>query len=353
MEKEQKKIELDKIVRLLLANKKAFFKVLPVVFVLSCIWIFPQPRYYSCSVSLAPESQSETPSGGGLSSLASSFGLNLGSLGGSDAIYPTLYPELFESPEFLVSLMSIRVKTADGKVDTDYYTYMTKHQQKNWLTTPFIKAKKWVVSLFKEPEKGAGSVDGLNSFALSYNDYMLVETIKGCIKCSVDKKTDLISITIDDQDARVCAMMADSVKARLQDFIIAYRTSKARMDMEYYEKLTNEAKAEYDEVMDAYSKYCDSHQNAFLQAALSERDRLENDIQIKQQKYTTMVAQYEAMKSKVQERTPAFTTLKTSSIPVKPAGPKRMIFILGMLIVAFLGTSAWIIVKDMKKNSLS
>ena len=67
-------IDITEVWNLLKAKKKVFFIVLPIVFVLSCLYIFPQPRYYRCSVKLAPEATSENMAGG-LSTLASQFAL--------------------------------------------------------------------------------------------------------------------------------------------------------------------------------------------------------------------------------------------------------------------------------------
>ncbi len=39
-------IDISKMARTLWSKKKLFFKVWGITFVLSCIWIFPQPRYY-------------------------------------------------------------------------------------------------------------------------------------------------------------------------------------------------------------------------------------------------------------------------------------------------------------------
>ena len=52
---EQRIIDLGKVVRTLWAKKKLFFKVWLVTFILSCVWILPQPRYYTSEVKLAPE----------------------------------------------------------------------------------------------------------------------------------------------------------------------------------------------------------------------------------------------------------------------------------------------------------
>lgn len=337
-------INLGVIVKQLWNKRRLYAKVLPIVFVVSCIFIFPQPRFYECSVSLAPETQSDKLSGN-VSSLAASFGLNLGAGTGADAIYPTLYPDLFESPDFLVSLMDIEVETLDGSVKTSYYKYLLLHQKPNWLTYPFILAKIKITDLINKPERPAGDASALNPFALSYTDFMTMENLKSKLKCNVDKKTDVITITVEDQDPLICATMADSVKMRLQTFITQYRTSKARMDMEHYQVLSQQAKYDYESALKRYSDYSDRHQNPTLQSIQSEIDKLENELQFAQQKYTSLMTQYEAMKSKVQERTPAFTTIKSATIPVKPAGPKRVVFVLAMLMLATILTSGWILIK--------
>ena len=66
-------------------------------------------------------------------------------------------------------------------------------------------------------------------------------------------------------------------------------------------------------------------------------------MQLKYNTYNALCTQVEATKAKLQERTPAFTTLKTATVPIKPAGPKRMIFVVGMLILGTIVTSLWLV----------
>ena len=340
--KEKDAIDLGLIAKILYEKRKKFFIMWPIVTALSILWIIPQPRYYNCSVSLAPESNGNDV-GGGLASMASSFGINLGGNGG-DAIYPLLYPDLLGSNKFIVSLFDIRVKTDDGTVDTDYYTYLTKHQKINWLTQPFKKAKNAIVNLFVSEEKTVGGKGKkIDSFRLSERDYKLVELVKTNITCDVDKKTDVVTITVQDQDRLVSAILADSVKQRLQNFIIEYRTSKARLDLDHYEELAASAKKDYEVSVAKYSEYCDANQDIVLQSSISERDKLEADMQLKYNTYNALCTQVEVAKAKMQERTPAFTTLKTATVPIKPAGPKRMIFVVGMLMLGTIATSLWLV----------
>ncbi len=339
--KEKDAIDLGLIAKILYEKRKKFFIMWPIVAAMSILWIIPQPRYYNCSVSLAPESNGNDV-GGGLASMASSFGINLGGNGG-DAIYPLLYPDLLGSNKFIVSLFDIRVKTDDGTVDTDYYTYLTKHRKKNWLTQPFKKAKNAIVNLFVSEEKTVGGKGKkIDSFRLSERDYKLVELVKTNITCDVDKKTDVVTITVQDQDRLVSAILADSVKQRLQNFIIEYRTSKARLDLDHYEELAASAKKDYEVSVAKYSEYCDANQDIVLQSSISERDKLEADMQLKYNTYNALCTQVEVAKAKMQERTPAFTTLKTATVPIKPAGPKRMIFVAGMLFFSTFVLALWL-----------
>ena len=167
------------------------------------------------------------------------------------------------------------------------------------------------------------------------------------IKCTVDKRTNVITISVIDQDPLICATLADSARFRLQNFITQYRTSKARADYEYYMKLTEGAKLDYEESVKAYSAYCDSHKGMVLQADISRRDELESEKDAKFNALTVLNSQIQTAKARIQERTPAFTILQNASVPVKPSKPKRMIFVCFMTFLAFMCSSIIVLIKDM------
>ena len=137
--------------------------------------------------------------------------------------------------------------------------------------------------------------------------------------------------------------MADSVALRLQQFITDYRTNKARIDYEYYKQLAMDAKHEYEKTRQMYANMADANSKVALRSVELKMEDMENDMQLKFNAYTALNTQMQAAKAKVQERTPAFTTLKGASVPVKPTGPKRMLFVLGMVILAAFGTVLYIL----------
>jgi uncharacterized protein involved in exopolysaccharide biosynthesis len=83
-----------------------------------------------------------------------------------------------------------------------------------------------------------------------------------------------------------------------------------------------------------------------LESYRAKQSDLENDMQLKYNTYSALSTQLQQAKAKVQERTPAFTTIKGAAVPVKPSGPKRMLFVLGMLFLAFIGTIFYITKND-------
>ena len=211
--------------------------------------------------------------------------------------------------------------------------------------------KEKVMSLFGSDKdvvdlkKKGGS--GIDPYRLSKKQDDIVKIIQSNIKISIDKQTSIITISIKDQDPLICKTLADTLTAKLQDFITDYRTRKARVDVDYYQKLTNEAKKDYEAIREKYVNSADANTDVILESVRAKVEDMENEMQLKYDAYTTLDKQLQAAKAKVQERTPAFTMIKGSSVPIKPAGPKRMIFVAGMIFLSFICTAFYLVRKEL------
>lgn len=334
-----KRVDYWKVLAEIKKRRKLYFKVVPVVFVLACLYILCVPRTYQTDTEMIPESSGDLNSGSGtLSSLASTFGFDMSSMESSDAITPMLYPDLMSDNGFVTSLFNIKVKTADGEINTDYFTFLAKHQKAAW----WNKAKSWVIKMLKPKKKGGG--DGkLDPYNLPQNISDIAKQVSSEISIKVDKKTGAITISTTSQDPLVCKIIADSVRSRLEDFITEYRTKKAKRDYEYYKKLTADAHAEYLRQREAYANFADANEGLVLQSYRSKLEELENEMQLKFNAYTTMSAQMEAARAKVLAKTPVFTLIKGAAVPNKASAPKRMVFVMMMTILAVVGVSLYIL----------
>ena len=345
-------IDFGKIYKDLLKHKKLYYIVLPVAFVFAAIYALGKPNFYTCTVKLSPE-MSTSRSSTGLAALASSFGVNLGGRSGglgSEALFPTLYPDLMNSTDFKTSLFEVPVTIEGNKKKGEkdrtmsYYDYLCNEQKSPWWSAAIGGTMKAVNDLFSKPKPE--EEEKLNPFRLTKKQTAVVKAINSLVVCDVDKKTMVITIQVTDQNPVICATMADTVKTRLQKFITEYRTSKVRVDLEYNKKIAAESKARYDKARHMYADFVDHNQDIMLESVRQRQTELENDMQLQYNAYQQVAAQLLAAEAKVQEETPAFTTLQSATVPVNKTGPKRAKMCLVFVFLAFLATTCWILYKE-------
>lgn len=352
VEQEQGSIDFRKILKDMRKHKRKYFIVLPVIFIITAILSMALPNYYRCTVKLSPE----------MSSMKGNMGLlSLYSMGssamtpglGSEALYPMLYPEVVKSTDFQTSLFHIPVtiesrnKSLPPRTMT-YYDYLLNEQKSPWwgkvVAAPFILLGKILPQ--EEEDTDTNVTDTLDPFRLTKKQAKIAKAIGNKVTCEVDKKTMVITINVTDQSPVVAAVMADSVKVYLQKFITDYRTSKARGDLAYSKILYQEAKVRYDNARKEYSRYVDANTNVILQTVRQRQIDLENELQIQYNAYMQVANQVLAAEAKVQEETPAFTTIQSASVPVRKAGPSRAKKCLVWTFLAFLIVTAWVFYKE-------
>lgn len=301
--------------------------------VIGVILAFATPKIYKSTVILAPE-ESGSSFSGSLSSLASMVGMNMKIGQTGDALYPEIYPDLMESTGFIVGMFPVTVtKSKSGETYT-YFDYLQKHQKLAFYEYPID----WLNSLkekFSDDEqtKAGHKVDSKH---LTKKEFDIVKAINGKMNCSVDKKTNVITIVVKDQDPQIAATIADSAQMHLQRTITDYRTKKARVDLEYMQQLFDEAHKEYSKARQKYAAFGDSYQNLKMQSYVLKGDELENEMQLKYTIYQQVVEQLQLAKAKVQERTPAFTIVQEATVPVKHSSRPKIVTLIIWMILGFL-----------------
>ena len=352
-EEEGSRIDFKALFDAMKKHKSLYWKVLPISFVLACIIVLSLPNKYTCEVLLAPE-LSTRRSTASISALAQQVGLKMGSgtLGNTEALYPTLYPDLINSSDFKVSLFNVPVHKKDSVRVMTYYDYLKNEQKYPWWNQAISPVVKFISSLFEEDDDkeesfmSTGGEKAIDPFQLTKAQTKIVKSLEKSIVCEVDEKTLEICITVTDQDPLICATMADSVQARLQDFITEYRTKKAKVDLVFNQNLYAEAKERYNKARLEYAAYADANQDVVWATDRIKLMDLENEMQLQYESYRTITQQLRAAEAKVQEDTPSFTTLQSATVPVKKSGPKRTKIVLVIVFLAFLGTSAWVLYKE-------
>lgn len=297
---EEQEIDLMDILRKIIAMRKTLYKAAGIGLVVGIIIAFSIPRQYTVSVTLAPEMGSDSKSGG-LASMAASF-LGAGNMGSSaDALNATLSNEIVSSTPFLLELFDTRVQTLDGDLDTTLVAYLDEQSAPWWsliLGAPG-KAVGAVKGLFSEKPDTATT---LNPFQLTPKESQKVAGLKNSIQANIDKKTGITTLSVTLQDAKVTAMVADSVVTKLQQYIINYRIAKAKEDCAYLEQLYQERQQEYYDAQQRYARYVDANKSLVLQSVRTEQERLQNDMNLAFQVYSQVAQQLQVARAKFRKR---------------------------------------------------
>ena len=323
-------IDLMDILRKIIAIRKTIYKAVGIGLVIGIIIALSIPKQYTVTVTLSPE-MGNTKSGG-LSGLAASFLGNEVAMGdGSDALNASLSPDIVSSTPFLLELSTMKISAPKDKNMT-LNTYLDEESSPWW--NYIIGFPGMVIggikSLLTEEDDKSESFNGVNqgTIELSKKESKKIETLKKMITASVDKKTSITSITVTLQNPRVTAVVADSVVKKLQEYIINYRTFKAKEDCLYLEKLFKERQQEYYVAQRKYANYMDSHDDIILQSARAEQERLQNDMSLAYQVYSQVAGQLQVARAKVQEEKPVFAVVEPAVVPLKPSGTSKKVYVL-------------------------
>ncbi len=341
---EEKKIiniNIIDVIKILKSDWRTICKYACIAGVIGVALAFGTPKKYKSTVILAPE-ESGNGFTGSISSLASMVGMNMKIGQSSDALYPEIYPDLMSSTKFLVGMFPVTVTTQKTKEKYTYQEYLQERQKLSITEYPFAFVSNIIEKIKNEPQPSKGHKT--NPFQLTKKEDEIAKTIHGKIKCLVDKKTNVITIEVEDQDPLIAATIADSVQVHLQHAITDYRTQKARIDLEYMKELFEEAHQQYVKARKKYADFCDANSNAALQSIQSKIDDLENEMQLKYNIYQQVVEQLQLAKAKVQERTPAFTVIQDATVPLKHSSrPKIVTLIIWMILGLMIrcGMLAW------------
>lgn len=339
-DEEELEIDLMELARKLWARRRFLIRAMGVGLVLGVIVALAMPKKYTVNVTLSPES-GKAASGSSLSGMASMLGLgSLASGSDVDALNITLFPDIVTSTPFTLELFDVPVTTQDDEPTTvqQYLTEDTGTAIGAVLSLPG-KAIGGLMSLFSSEEEEAS--DTLNAFRLTREQTAIVETLRRSIAADVDKKTGVTTVSVTMEDPVVAATLCDTVVAKLQQYITQYRVKKAQQDCDYLEMLFKERQQEYYQAQQLYAKYVDANKGVILQSALTERERLQNDMSLAYQVYSQVATQLQVARAKVQEAKPVFAVVEPATVPLFPSSTSRKIIVLGFIFLAFVAGAAW------------
>ena len=340
---EEIEIDLIGILRKIIGIRKTIYKAAGIGLVIGIIVAISIPKQYTVGVTLSPEMGNTKA--GGLSGLAASFlGSGMAINEGTDALNASLSADIVSSTPFLLELSTMKIPALEGETMT-LNVYLDEESSPWWSYVIGLPGMVigGVKSLFTEEESELVPSDkaNLGTIELSKKESKKIESLKKKILASVDKKTSMTTVSVTLQNPKVAAVVADSVVRKLQEYIIDYRTSKAKEDCLYLERLFKERQQEYYDAQKKYADYMDSHDNIILQSVRAEQERLQNDMSLAYQVYSQVANQLQVARAKVQEEKPVFAVVEPAVIPLYPSGTSRKIYVLAFIFLSVCIVISW------------
>lgn len=338
---ENQEIDLIALFRKLYINRKNIYKAVGIGIAAGIIIGFSLPRTYQVDVNLSPESGVSAT--GGLSGIASMFGLGSASAGfGEDALTFNMFPEIVKTNPFALEMLQIPIQTQKGD-SIILYDYLDTEKKSWWgyaMGAPGMLIG-GIKSLFKGEQKD--SITTIDPFHLTSEQSGRIGMLKKILKVETDKKSNMTKVTISLQDPLAAAIVADSAVHKLQEYITDYRTRKAKQDYDFQLSLCEQYKKEYFEAQQEYAKFADANRNVILQTVTSEKERLQKNLTLAEQIYSQSMGQLQVLRGKVQEAKPVFAVVEPATVPLAPASPKKLMIIIAFAFLAFVFESAWIL----------
>lgn len=347
-DKASQEIDLWEITKKLWTQRRFIFKWVGIAAVVGLVVGFSIPSEYTVSVKMVAETNEQKTSTSGVSQLASLAGINLGGPGSGYGIGVLMYPDVAASLPFLADMRTVPVQPRKAKEPYTLYDYLSEHQKTAWwnhvIAFPF-RVLGWIVSLFSENEPDESEVFDVSNLTEEQNDY--VKMMRERMGISLDEKTGIITASVTMQDAGVAAVVADSMVSKFQEYIVRYRTDKARQDMEYCQKAFDESKKQYYEAQNRYAVFVDQNKDLVRQSVKTEQYRLSNEMELAYTVYAATSQQLELAKLKLQEQTPCLTVIEPATRPLKKSKPSKAKILIGFMFLGALASCGYLVVKDM------
>jgi len=344
---QEEEIDLIELIEKLWNRRKLILKVCGIALIIALVVAFSIPKTYTTTVKLAPELGSAK--GGSMGQLAALAGINLQPQGMQD-LSPDVYPDIMQSTPFLMGLFDVQVKDSKMRIDTTLFIYFAKYQKKAWWSY-ITNAPFKLIGLFssKKVEKSRGKTEdsgNLQPLVISRQQSGIMGALKNSINVSVDKKTQVITLSSTMQSPEISALIADTITSYMQNYIIGYRTKKARKDLDFSEYLYQDAKDKYYQAQQAYASYSDENTGIISARYRTTQERLQNEMNLAYGIYNQTAQQLQYAKVKVQDTTPVYTVVEPSVVPLKESGPSWKLIIIGFVFLGFIGASGWILLKE-------
>lgn len=296
---------------------------------LGLTYSFSKKPIYTATLSFVLEG--EQSGGGGLGSLASSFGFDLGGSGGGGIFTGSNLTELFKS-RAMVEQTLLSPVVVDGKTISLAEMYIQNNGWRDqWNDTPKFKAIQFL------PDTKRTSFTRVHDSILGVMYQNLSNG--GLVVGQKDKKIAIITIDVSSPNELFAKYFTESLVKEVSDFYVTTKSKKARMNMDILERQTDSIRGSLN---GAITGVAIANDNTFmLNPAMNVRRapsaRRQVDVQANTAILTELVKQTEMAKVTLRKETPLIQVIDQPILPLKKEKfSKSKGLVLGGFLAGFL-----------------
>ena len=181
---------------------------------------------------------------------------------------------------------------------------------------------------------------------LSYEDEQLSNYLKELVTIIVDTKEGFITLTYQDKDPQIAAIIALNAQTLLQEEVINFKIKNAQELLTFTEGLNAEKKMSFEALQDELATFRDQHQNISSGLFENKLSRLESELAITRSVYEELAKQVEKARIQVRKDTPIFTILDPVVIPNQRTSPNRTLIVIIFVFLGLMIGIAYVLLKE-------
>jgi Chain length determinant protein len=305
---------------------------------LGLAYSFIKKPIYTATLSFALEDEGGS-GGGGIGSLASSFGFDLGGSGGG-AFSGSNLTELFKSRNMVEKTLLSPV-TFEGKQLSLAEMYIQNNEwREKWEKKPKLKNLKFFPNTNRKKfTREQDSILGVIYESLSK---------KGLTVAQKDKKIDITTIEVASTNELFSKYFTEALASQVSDFYVTTKSKKARLNMMILQRQTDSIRGQLN---GAITGVAVANDNTFgLNPAMNVRRapsaRRQVDVQANTAILTELVKQNEMAKVALRKETPLIQIIDRPILPLKKEKIGKLKgLVLGGFLFGFLGILSLIITR--------
>lgn len=336
----------DKLVFLILIkriweNLTLIVKIVGVFSILGLIISVLSPKEFTASSTFVPQVDN-SKGGGKLGGLASIAGINLGGIGMSSDIPPSLYPRIVNSVKFKRALLEVSITIEKGNTKTTYQEFYENMHSPGLLSL----VRKYTVGLpglflssvsgHEEAIKMEQDEKSSSLLRLSQTEVRHFKRLRNQMQVIPNEKEGIVELNFVMPEPLMAAEMTKATEELLQKEVIDFKIRNAKEQLKFTEKQFEEKRIDFKQKQRELASFRDKNQNISSAVALNKLQTLEAEYNFAFNIYTEMAKQLEQSKLQVSKDTPIFSIINPVSIPTNKSAPNRFLIFFGFTFFGFV-----------------